>query len=109
MAEEITNATEMAGLSKKRCFDVSFKLKVLEEAKIPHEMVRKKRGGGNRAVIVRMPVLSRPFLINIAFALEFYSPSFSIRCFPAPETYSISGKHSRKYGIFLVTNRHIRL
>ena len=24
----------------------SFKLKVLEEAKIPHEMVRKKRGGG---------------------------------------------------------------
>ena len=43
MAEEITNATEMA---KKRCFDVSFKLKVLEEAKIPHEMVRKKRGWG---------------------------------------------------------------
>ena len=88
MAEDITNATEMAGLNKKkRCFDVSFKLKVLKEAKIPHEMVRKKRGGGNRAVIVRMPVLSRPFLINIAFALEFYSPSFSIRCFPAPETY----------------------
>ena len=68
------------------------------EAKIPHEMVRKKRGGGNRAVIVRMPVLSRPFLINIAFALEFYSPSFSIRRFPAPETYCIHGKHSRKYG-----------
>ena len=35
MAEEITNATEM-----KKVFDVSFKLKVLEEAKIPHEMVR---------------------------------------------------------------------
>ena len=97
MAEDITNATEMAGLNKKkRCFDVSFKLKVLKEAKIPHEMVRKKRGGGNRAVIVRMPVL-----INIAFALEFYSPSFSIRCFPAPETYCIRGKHSRKYGIYL--------
>ena len=47
MAEDITNATEMAGLNKKkRCFDVSFKLKVLKEAKIPHEMVRKKRGGG---------------------------------------------------------------
>ena len=69
MAEEITNATEMAGLNKKRCFNVSFKLKVLEEAKIPHEMVIKKRGGGNRVVIVRMPVLSRPFLFNIAFAL----------------------------------------
>ena len=53
-------------------------------------MVRKKRDGGNRVVIVRMPVLSRPFLINIAFALEFYSPSFSIRCFPAPETYCIA-------------------
>ena len=50
-------------------------------------------------VIVRMPDLSRPFLINIAFSLEFYSPSFSIRCFPAPETYCIRGKHSRKYGI----------
>ena len=62
-------------------------------------MVSKKRGGGDRAVIVRMPVLSRPFLINIAFALEFYSPSFSIRCFPAPETYCIRGKHSRKYGM----------
>ena len=46
-----------------------------------------------------MPVLSRPFLINIAFALEFYSPSFSIRCFPAPETFCICGKHSRKYGM----------
>ena len=33
-------------------------MKVLEEAKISHEMVR-KRGGGNRAVIVRVPVLSR--------------------------------------------------
>ena len=55
--------------------------------------------GEDRAVIVRMPVLSRPFLINIAFALEFYSPSFSIRCFPEPETYCIRGKHSRKYGI----------
>ena len=74
-------------------------MKVLEEAKIPHEMVRKKRGGGNHAVIVRMPVLSRPFLINIAFSLEFYSPSFSIRCFRAPETYCIHGKHSRKYGL----------
>ena len=93
MAEGITNAIEMAGLNKKE-------VKVLEEAKIPHEMVGKKRGGGNRTVIVavRMPVLSRPFLINIAFALEFYSPSFSIRCFPAPETYCICGKHSRKYG-----------
>ena len=34
MAEEITNATEMIGeeirsATKKRCFDVSFKLKVL--------------------------------------------------------------------------------
>ena len=57
MAEEITNATEMAGL---KCFDVSFKLKVLEEAKIPHEM----GVGGNHAVIVRMPVLNRPFLIT---------------------------------------------
>ena len=46
MAEEITNATEMAGLNKKRCFDVSFKLKFLEEAKIPHKMVSKKRGWG---------------------------------------------------------------
>ena len=75
MAEEITNATEMAGLNKKEVFClffyVCFKLKVLEESKIPHEMVRKKSGWGNRAVIVRMPVLSRPFLINIAFALEF--------------------------------------
>ena len=62
-------------------------------------MVRKKRDGGNRVVIVHMPVLSRPFLINIAFSLEFYSSSFSIRCFPAPETYCIRGKHSRKYGI----------
>ena len=74
-------------------------MKVLEEAKIPHELVRKKRGRGNRAVLVRMPVLSRPFLIIITFALEFYSPSFSVRCFPAPETYCILGKHSRKYGI----------
>ena len=87
-----------------RCFDVSFKLKVLEEAKIPHEMVRKKSGGGNCAVIVRMPVLSRPFLIKIAFALKFYSPSFSIRCFPAPETYCIRGKHSRKYGTYIHIN-----
>ena len=77
MAEEITNATEMAegeeirSATKKRFFDVSFKLKVL----------------------------SRPFLINIAFALEFYSPSFSIRSFPAPETNCNRGKHSRKYGI----------
>ena len=37
MAEEITNGTEMAegeeirSATKKRCFDVSFKLKVLEE------------------------------------------------------------------------------
>ena len=52
MAEEITDATEMAegeeirSATKKRCFDVSFKLKVLEKAKIPHEMVRKRRGGG---------------------------------------------------------------
>ena len=110
MAEEITNATEMAereeigsATTKKRCFDVSFKLKVLDEAKIPHEMVRKKRGGERRAAIVRMPVLSRPFLINIAFALEFYSPSFSIRCFWAPETYCICGKHSRKYGIHTIS------
>ena len=29
---------------KRGVFYVSFKLKVLEEAKIPHEMVRKKRG-----------------------------------------------------------------
>ena len=57
--------------------------------------------GEDRAVIVRMPVLSRPFLINIAFALEFYSPSFSIHCFPAPETYCIRGKHSRKYGMYV--------
>ena len=75
MAEEITNAIEMAegeeirSATKRRCFDVSFKLKVLEEDKIPHEIVRKKRGGGRRAVIVRMPVLSWPFLINIAFTL----------------------------------------
>ena len=64
-------------------------------------MVREKRdgGGGDRAVIVHMPVLSRPHLINIPFTLEFYSPSFSISCFPEPETYCISGKHSRKYGI----------
>ena len=102
MAEEITNATEMAGLNKK---EISF-MKVLEEAKIPHEMVRKKRGGGNRTVIVRMLVLSRPFLINIAFTLEFYSPLFSIRCFPAPETYCIRGKHSRKYGIVFVVQFH---
>ena len=34
----------------------------------------KKRSEGRRAVIVRMPVLSRPFLINIAFALEFIRP-----------------------------------
>ena len=34
--------------TKKRGFDVSFKLKVLEEAKIPHEMVRKKRFGGEK-------------------------------------------------------------
>ena len=68
----------MAGLSKKEVFWLSFKLKVLEEAKIPHEMVKKKRGGENRAVIVCMPVLIRPFLIIIAFSLEFYSPSFSI-------------------------------
>ena len=95
MAEEITNATEMA--EKKRFFLCKF-MEVLEEAKIPHEMVR-KRGGGNRAVIVRVRVLSRPFLINTAFALEFYSPSFSIRSFPAPETYCIHAKHSRKYGI----------
>ena len=40
-------------------------------------MVRKKRGGGDCVVIVRMPVLSRPFLINIAFALEFYSLVFA--------------------------------
>ena len=39
MAEEITNATEMAegeeirSATIKRCLDVSFKLKVLEEAK----------------------------------------------------------------------------
>ena len=79
-------------------------IKVLE-AKIPHEMVRKKRGGGDRAVIVRMPVLSRPFIINIAFALEFYSPSFSIRCFPAPETYCIRGKHSRKIRYVLLDQR----
>ena len=46
----------------------------------------------------KLKVLSLPFLINIAFALEFYSPSFSIRSFPAPETYCIRGKHSRKYG-----------
>ena len=81
MSEEITNATEMAegeeirSATKKRFFDVSFKLKVLR----------------------------RPFLINIAFALEFYSPSFSIRSFPAPETYCNRGKHSRKYGMFLCT------
>ena len=36
---------------------------------------------------------------NIAFALEFYSPSFSIRCFQAPETYCIRGKYLRKYGM----------
>ena len=78
MSEEITNATEMAegeeirSATKKRFFEVSFKLKVL----------------------------SRPFLINIAFALEFYSPSFSIRSFLAPETYCNRGKHSRKYGSF---------
>ena len=78
MAEEIANATEVAegeeirSATKKRFFNVSFKLKVL----------------------------SRPFLINIAFALEFYSPSFSIRSFPAPETYCIRGKHSRKYGMY---------
>ena len=76
MAEEITNATEMVegeeirSATKKRFFDVSFKLKVL----------------------------SWPFLINIAFALEFYSPSLSICSFPVPETYCIRGKHSRKYG-----------
>ena len=58
-------------------------------------------GWGDRAVIVHMPVLSRPFLINIAFALEFYSPSFSIRCFPAPETYCIRDNHSRKYGMYV--------
>ena len=63
MPEEITNATEVAdgdeirSATKQRCFDVSFKLKVLEEAK-------KTLGGGRRAVIVRMPVLSQPFLIN---------------------------------------------
>ena len=45
------------------------------------------------------PVMGTIFLVNIAFALEFYSPSFSIRCFPAPETYCIRAKHSRKYGI----------
>ena len=78
MSEEITNATEMAegeeirSATKKRFFEVSFKLKVL----------------------------SRPFLINIAFALEFYSPSFSIRSFLAPETYCNRGKHSRKYGSY---------
>ena len=78
MAEEITNATEMAegeeirSATKKRCFDVSLK--------------GKKRGGGRHTVIVCMPALSRPFLINIAFALKFYSPSFSIRCFPVPES-----------------------
>ena len=78
MSEEITNATEMAegeeirSATKKRFFEVSFKLKVL----------------------------SQPFLINIAFALEFYSPSFSIRSFLAPETYCNRGKHSRKYGIY---------
>ena len=38
---------------------------------------------------MRMPVLSRPFLINI---VEFYSPSFSIRCFPAPEHHVIGAK-----------------
>ena len=54
--------------------------------------------GWDRAVIVRLPVLSRLFLINIAFPLEFYSPSFSIRCFREPETYCIRGKYSRKYG-----------
>ena len=54
-------------------------------------------------VIVRMPVLSGPFLINIAFTLEFYSPSFSIRCFLVPETYCIRGKYSRKYGIYIHT------
>ena len=75
MAEEITNAKKWQKEKKLECnkkevFDVSFKLKVL----------------------------SRPFLINIAFTLEFYLPSFSIRCFPAPETYCIRGKHSRKYG-----------
>ena len=46
MAEEITNATEMAGLNKKEVFWCKFKVL---EAKIPHEMVRKKRGG-DRAV-----------------------------------------------------------
>ena len=38
MAEEIANATEMAGLNKKEVFLCMFKVL---EAKIPHEMVRK--------------------------------------------------------------------
>ena len=60
---------------------------------------KEKEWGEAHGNSARNAVLSRPFLTNIAFALVFYSPSFSIRCFQAPETYCIRGKHLRKYGI----------
>ena len=88
MAEEITNATEMAEGEEIRSTLVRL-------AFFKRRNKRKENGWGeargNSAHAGFKPAIP-------IFALEFYSPSFSICCFPAPETYCICGKHSRKYG-----------